>query len=89
MILSSELNNILSAQNTISDCNAITHTCLGSYLSTSINTPGSGSYGMIFAYIAENGAWHFQIAISTENTIWERSNINNGGWSTWKQISTL
>lgn len=87
--LNSDMSNILSKQNVISDCNAITHTCLGSFRSETLNIPSSGAYGMIFAYLAENGAWHFQIAISTENTIWERSNINNGGWSTWKQISTL
>ena len=87
--VNSEMSNIFSNQNTIHDCNAINHTCLGSFLSTSLNTPINGAYGMIFAYIAENNAWHFQVSILTDNTIWERSNINHEVWSEWKQISTF
>ena len=88
-MINSELDNILSIQKVIDDCNSVVQTCLGTYRSSSLNTPGFGSYGMIFTYIGEAGAWHFQVAIATDNTIWERSNINSAGWSDWIQLSTV
>lgn len=74
-------------QNIINDCNAVNKTSLGTYRAETLNTPKSGSWGMLFTYVGENGAWIFQISIDTENNIFQRSNINNQAWSDWRKIS--
>ena len=85
--MSDDLKNILAAQNVIEDCNAVNTTSIGTYRSESQNIPQAGSRGMLFTYIGENGTWAFQVAISTENNIFQRSNINNAGWYDWREIS--
>src|SRR5699024_10506184 len=85
--VSDDLKNILAAQNIIEDCNAVNTTSIGTYRNESQNIPQAESWGMLFTYIGANGAWAFQVAISTENNIFQRSNIKNAGWYDWREIS--
>lgn len=80
----SSLKDLLAKQNIINDCNSITKTCIGTYRNTSLNTPQSGTWGMLFTYSGENSTWLFQKAFDTNNRMYLRQNINSQGWTSWR-----
>lgn len=45
----------------------------------------TAQYGTVYTFKANN--WVYQIAIDTAERVFLRSNINNGGWSSWTAIS--
>lgn len=66
-----------------------------SWMNTSTNTPVSNSYGTVFSFVGNSTGythdnssnWLNQIAFVTSNeTPWFRSKVNNGAFSAWKQF---
>ena len=76
---------------TVSNCNTAP---LGwsQWNNTAANAPVAGSYGNLFtesnvgSNIAASGNSINQIGVTTANQIWYRQNVNNGGWSAWRQF---
>ncbi len=64
------------------------------YNPDTLNSPyrqiGTDQYGLVLTMSNESNInvyrWVFQIALSTSGNMFIRSNINNGGWSTWAKV---
>lgn len=52
------------------------------------STPGapSSQYGIVLAYMTESKAWVYQVAFSTNGTVYKRRNINSAGWTEWEPL---
>lgn len=59
-----------------------------------LNVPGSNQYGFIRVHVSNGDTinhtdnWGWQEFYNTSGEIYIRYIVNNGGWSTWKEIST-
>ena len=74
-------------------------TIQGQYGVASNAGTGSGNphdgwcYGVLLVFVNTgyeyNGKdnWLWQIFLQTDTTIWQRTKINSGSWSTWKQVN--
>ena len=67
---------------------------VGSNAGTGQGNPHDGyCYGVLLVFVNTgdeyNGQnnWLWQIFLQTDTTIWQRTKINAGVWSTWKQIN--
>lgn len=85
-----KLAMVTPSRDTISDCNILV---AGLYQigSSTANKPSGASYGTLFVYANDENTenkylWVDQMLIDTTGNIWSRQNINQGSWTSWRQI---
>lgn len=79
--------NWFTTRTTVSDLNQVAEGSV--YWGTSVsNRPGNYGVNYTLGYdsTSNSSSWYTQVAFSTDGKNYWRNNINNGGWSTWKQI---
>lgn len=89
--------NIMSVDQSVSDFNLTYSSMLAltknlyNYVSTSLNCPAAHPYGIALPFIYDTGSasssWMFWIAISTDNIVMIKSNVNGSGWSDWTALN--
>lgn len=85
-----KLTDIFSAENKVTDFNTTTTSGIYYWVTDAANRPID--YGVLLVNKYDGGSstsiWVNQVAYGTNNKIYFRHNINNGGWTEWQQLAT-
>ena len=81
---------------TAADLNAVTTAGWYQWVTTSTNSPASGSAGIVLVVSTDGTAATpaaarqvVQTALQSDGRTWTRRNVNNAGWSTWANLAAF